>query len=160
MPTIITSSPVTALKAHVALNVRSVAKSVAFYQSLFGLAPTKVRPGYAKFDLFNPPLNLTLNEMPYGARGALSHLGVQLASTADVLRKRAEVTAAGLAVRDEMQVNCCYAMQDKFWVTDPDGNAWEFFTVLEDDLPESASDTACCATPEPVVALGRAQARR
>jgi catechol 2,3-dioxygenase-like lactoylglutathione lyase family enzyme len=144
-----------ALKAHVALNVRDVAASVAFYQKLFGIAPCKVRTGYAKFDVANPPINFTLNENHFAEGGALSHMGVQLASTDEVLAKRTEMIEAGLTVRDEMQVNCCYAIQDKFWVVDPDGNEWEHFVVLEDNLAEQASDTACCTVPAAPVSLGR-----
>ena len=160
-----------ALKAHLALNVRSVERSVEFYQKMLGLEPSKVRPGYAKFDVQNPPLNLTLNEAPYTERGALSHLGIQLATTEDVLSMRRNWLDAGLDTRDEMQTNCCYAVQDKTWVRDPDGNEWEAFVVLEDNLPvttmccspstQATSDTAtveaaagevstCCATAAPM----------
>ena len=132
-----------ALKAHLALNVRSVERSLEFYRRMLGLEPAKVRPGYAKFDVENPPLNLTLNEVPLTERGgALSHLGIQLATTEDVLSMRRNWIDAGLDTRDEMQTNCCYAMQDKTWVRDPDGNEWEAFVVLEDNLPVT---TMCCA---------------
>ena len=130
---------VTALKAHLALNVRSVERSIGFYQKLLGIEPSKVRLGYAKFDVENPPLNLTLNEGAFKERGALSHLGIQVGSTEDVLGMRKKWEAAGLITRDEMQTNCCYATQDKTWVRDPDGNEWEAFVVLQDNLPESAA---------------------
>jgi catechol 2,3-dioxygenase-like lactoylglutathione lyase family enzyme len=130
--------PVTALKAHLALNVRNVEKSINFYQKLLGLEPSKVRTGYAKFDVQNPPLNLTLNEVAFNERGALSHLGIQVASTEDVLAMREQWSQAGLVTRDEMQTNCCYATQDKAWVRDPDGNEWEVFVVLKDNLAETA----------------------
>ena len=129
------------LKAHLALNVKSVEKSIGFYRKMFGIEPCKVRTGYAKFDVANPPLNLTLNENAFGGRGALSHLGVQVASTEDVLALRDRWRGAGLSTFDEMQTNCCYAVQDKTWVTDPDGNNWEAFVVLEDNLAET---TTCC----------------
>src|SRR5678815_749360 len=103
---------VAALKAHLALNVR---------------------------DVENPPLNLTLNEVAFKERGALSHLGIQVGSTDDVLTMRQKWAAAGLITRDEMQTDCCYATQDKTWVRDPDGNEWEAFVVLRDNLPESAA---------------------
>ena len=131
---------VNALKAHLALNVTSVAKSIEFYRKLFGIEPSKVRTGYAKFDVQNPPLNFTLNERPVSERGALSHLGIQVRSTADVMATRARWNRDGLLTHDEMQTNCCYATQDKTWVRDPDGNEWEVFVVLEDNLPET---TAC-----------------
>ncbi|MDQ3755205.1 MAG: VOC family protein [Acidobacteriota bacterium] len=132
-----TTDTLTILKAHLALNVRSVAASIEFYKKLLGLDPSKVRTGYAKFDVQNPPLNLTLNEVPFNERGALSHLGIQVASTADVLALRERWLEAGLATRDEMGTNCCYAIQDKTWVRDPDGNEWEAFVVLEDNLIET-----------------------
>jgi catechol 2,3-dioxygenase-like lactoylglutathione lyase family enzyme len=130
---------VQALKAHLALNVRNVEESLQFYRKMLGIEPSKVRAGYAKFDVLNPPLNLTLNEGTFAERGALSHLGIQLASTEDVLTMRRKWAAAGLVTRDEMQTNCCYATQDKTWVRDPDGNEWEAFVVLQDNLPETAS---------------------
>jgi catechol 2,3-dioxygenase-like lactoylglutathione lyase family enzyme len=158
-----------ALKAHLALNVKNVERSLEFYRKMLGLEPSKVRTGYAKFDVQNPPLNLTLNEANVGGKGALSHLGIQVASTNDVLRMRDKWLASGLITRDEMQTNCCYATQDKTWVRDPDGNEWEVFVVLQDNLPESAPcecgvdlteantvveatatlESACC-TPAPV----------
>lgn len=137
------SLTVEALKAHIALNVRDVPASTAFYRKLFGIEPSKVRAGYAKFDVQNPPLNISLNEHPVGNGGALSHMGIQLSSTADVLQLRQRWADEGLAVRDEMQTNCCYALQDKAWVSDPDGNEWEAFVVLQDNLQES---TACCGS--------------
>ena len=128
-----------ALKAHLALNVRDVQKSLEFYRKMLGLEPSKVRTGYAKFDAQNPPLNLTLNEVAFNDRGALSHLGIQVASTDDVLAMRDKWVDSGLITRDEMQTNCCYATQDKTWVQDPDGNEWEVFVVLKDNLPETAA---------------------
>src|SRR5438876_8632613 len=98
---------VSALKAHLAINVRNVECSIEFYRKLFGIEPSKVRTGYAKFDVQNPPLNFTLNEGPVNGRGALSHLGIQVASTEDVLRTRQKWGAAGLLTRDEMQTSCC-----------------------------------------------------
>ncbi len=140
-----TNVPVQALKAHLALNVKSVEKSMEFYRKMLGLEPVKVRRGYAKFDVENPPLNLTLNEVPFKERGALSHLGIQLASTDDVLAMRRTWAERGLTTLDEMQTNCCYALQDKTWVHDPDGNEWEAFVVLEDNLTET---TICCVSSE------------
>ncbi len=138
------ASQVNALKAHLALNVSNVNESIEFYRKLFGIEPSKVRTGYAKFDVHNPPLNFTLNERPVANRGALSHLGIQVGSTADVLATRQRWGTAGLLTRDEMQTNCCYATQDKTWVRDPDGNEWEVFVVLEDNLPETAP--CACST--------------
>jgi len=147
---------VRALKAHLALNVKDVTQSIEFYRKMLGIEPSKVRTGYAKFDVQNPPLNLTLNQVAFNERGALSHLGIQVSSTDDVLRVRENWMAAGLITRDEMKTDCCYAVQDKTWVHDPDGNEWEVFVVLADNLPEkvgaSCETTACCA---PTVALSR-----
>src|ERR1700682_1336540 len=134
---------VTALKAHLALNVSDVSRSIEFYRGLLGIEPSKVRPGYAKFDVQNPPLNLTLNESRVNGRGALSHLGIQVSSAEDVLAMREKWAAAGLLTRDEMQTDCCYALQDKTWVGDPDGNEWETFVVLQDNLPQAS---ACCGS--------------
>jgi catechol 2,3-dioxygenase-like lactoylglutathione lyase family enzyme len=136
---------VNALKAHLSLNVRNVDQSIQFYRKMLGIEPSKVRTGYAKFDVHNPPLNLALNEGPVTSRGALSHLGIQVASTGDVLATRQKWNDAGLLTHDEMQTNCCYAVQDKTWVRDPDGNEWEVFVVLEDNLAESNS---CCGVGE------------
>ena len=159
-----TSAPVvSALKAHLAIKVRNVEQSIEFYRQLFGIEPSKVRTGYAKFDVQNPPLNFTLNEGPVNGRGGLSHLGIQVRSTQDVLTTRQKWSEAGLRTRDEMQTSCCYAVQDKTWVRDPYGNAWEVFVVLEDNLAETAAcecgdqvgvqanaqveaATSCCAT--------------
>jgi len=149
---------VQAIKAHISLNVRNIGQSIEFYKKMLGIEPSKVRSDYAKFDAQNPPLNLALNEIPFNERGALSHLGIQVASTADVFAMRERWAAAGLTTRDEMQTSCCYAVQDKTWVSDPDGNEWEAFVVLEDNLPEAsgASVGDCCTTaPANLVNLTR-----
>ena len=137
---------VQALKAHVSINVRNVEKSIDFYRRMLGIEPAKVRTGYAKFDVQDPPLNLALNEVPEltTTSGALSHLGIQVRSTDDVFAVRQRWADAGLITRDEMQTDCCYAKQDKTWVHDPDGNEWEVFVVLEDNLPESNSTSSSC----------------
>ena len=128
---------VKALKAHLALSVGNVERSIVFYKKMLGIEPSKVRKGYAKFDIHNPPLNLTLNQAVFSERGALSHLGIQVASTDDVLATRQRWIDEGLTTRDEMQTDCCYARQDKTWSRDPDGNEWEVFVVLEDNLAET-----------------------
>jgi catechol 2,3-dioxygenase-like lactoylglutathione lyase family enzyme len=148
-----TRTEVKALKAHIAINVSDVNQSTEFYRKMLGLEPCKVRTGYAKFDVQNPPLNLTLNERKGVTAGALSHLGIQVSSTDDVMTMRQTWIDAGLITRDEMQTNCCYAIQDKTWVEDPDGNQWEVFVVLEDNLAASA---VCCTSDsaEPI-SIGR-----
>src|SRR3954454_8710624 len=120
MNNVVSTASVNILKAHLAINVRDVDKSIEFYKKMFGIEPSKIRTGYAKFDVQNPPLNFTLNQVPFGERGALSHLGIQVASTEDVLSIREDWTERGLLPRDEMQTDCCYALQDKAWVNDPD----------------------------------------
>jgi catechol 2,3-dioxygenase-like lactoylglutathione lyase family enzyme len=138
---------VLALKAHLAINVKNVEKSTEFYRKMFGVEPVKVRKGYAKFDLVNPPLNFTLNQVPFLSAGALSHLGIQVASTEDVQSIRAKWQESGFDVRDENGTDCCYALQNKSWVNDPDGNEWEVFVVLKDNLPEKSSAKMACCLP-------------
>jgi catechol 2,3-dioxygenase-like lactoylglutathione lyase family enzyme len=145
---VIMTSTIEVLKPHISINVRNVGRSIDFYRRMLGIEPSKVRTGYAKFDIQNPPLNLALNEVPeLPHAGALSHLGFQVASTDDVLAMRKRWADAGLITRDEMDTNCCYANQNKTWVRDPDGNEWEAFVVLRDNLPEQTATTseACCA---------------
>jgi catechol 2,3-dioxygenase-like lactoylglutathione lyase family enzyme len=134
-------------KAHVAIHVKNVQASIEFYRKLFGIEPSKVRTGYAKFDVANPPLNFALNEGSVNGQGMLSHMGIQVGSTAEVMAMRQKWQEQGLVPRDEMQTECCYALQDKSWVRDPDGNEWEVFAVLEDHLPEKAAVAkTCCAS--------------
>jgi catechol 2,3-dioxygenase-like lactoylglutathione lyase family enzyme len=125
-------------KVHVGLNVTDVERSVKFYRAMFGADPVKWKPGYAKFDIAEPALNLTLNLAGHVAeRGALNHLGIEVQDTAEVLAAKKRFAEAGLLTRDEMNVDCCFALQDKTWVTDPDGNRWEVFTVkIGDTRPE------------------------
>ena len=145
-----------ALKVHIALNVRDVGASIAFYRKLFAVDPVKVRRGYAKFDVMSPPLNLSLNQADpvSGTSGPLSHLGIQVPSSEDVVAIRNRWLDAGLTPRDEMQTTCCYAVQDKAWVNDPDGNAWEVFVVLKDNLPDSGSNS-CCAQNDSLVTISQ-----
>jgi catechol 2,3-dioxygenase-like lactoylglutathione lyase family enzyme len=143
-----TATEVQALKAHLSINVRNVENSIDFYRRMLGIEPAKVRTGYAKFDVQNPPLNLALNEVPeLHDAGALSHLGIQVRSTDDVFSMRRRWAEAGLITRDEMDTNCCYANQNKTWVRDPDGNEWEAFVVLKDDLPEQETSAESCCAP-------------
>jgi catechol 2,3-dioxygenase-like lactoylglutathione lyase family enzyme len=145
--TIATTKDINTLKAHLALNVKDVSQSIEFYRKMLGIDPAKIRTGYAKFDVQNPPLNLTLNQAAFEGKGALSHLGIQVAATEDVMAMRGRWQDEGLVPRDEMQTTCCYAVQDKTWVHDPDGNEWEVFVVLQDNLSEEvqgAADKTCC----------------
>ncbi|MDC0745682.1 ArsI/CadI family heavy metal resistance metalloenzyme [Polyangium mundeleinium] len=139
------------LKPHVSLNVTNIDQSVAFYEKAFGVAATKRRPGYAKFDLEVPLLNLTMQEAPRTGVNA-SHFGVQVASTDDVVEAKARFEAAGLRTMTEEETSCCYAVQDKVWIEDPDGNSWEVFVVKADAAVMGASpalnkDTSASSTP-------------
>ena len=149
------------LRPHLALTVTDVDRAVPFYEALFGTAPEKVKPGYAKFSVAEPALNFTLNEGERAELGAFNHAGVQVASTDDVLAAKERLVAAGLATFDEMDTTCCYARQDKIWVHDPDGTPWEVFATHADSdeagesqRAEAASDCGCgetgcgCATRE------------
>ena len=139
------------LRPHLSLTVSDVDRSIEFYRALFGIEPSKVRPGYAKFEVPEPALNFTLNEGERnGELGAFNHAGIQVASTDDVLRARARLVEAGLATFDEMDTTCCYAKQDKIWVTAPDGESWEVFvTHAESDehatsVARDGDQIACC----------------
>lgn len=102
------------LKTHVALNVNDVDESVSFYRAMFGAEPVKHKPGYAKFDIADPPLNLTLNFAgEVTQRGALNHLGIEVPGLEHVLEAKERLQQAGLATFDEMNTDCCYALQDK-----------------------------------------------
>lgn len=133
------------LKPHVSLNVSDIDASVAFYEKAFGVPATKRRPGYAKFDLESPSLNLTMQVAPRTGVNA-SHFGMQVASTEDVAQAFARFKQAGLRTLTEDDTECCYAMQDKVWVEDPDGNAWEVFFVKGDaeTMGVAAAKAACC----------------
>lgn len=148
------------LKTHVALKVGNLEDSVVFYQTMFGVEPIKYKADYAKFDLANPPLNLTLNFAENVSQGGtLSHLGVQVDSTEEVKAAIARFKEAKLTMFEEHDTDCCYAIQDKVWVTDPDGNRWEIFVVkVGDTAPDknridtetsetqnAAVKSSCCA---------------
>ena len=153
-----TTTEINTLKAHLAINVSNVEASIDFYKKMFGIEPAKVRTGYAKFDVANPPLNFTLNQAAFARAGALSHLGIQVATTNDVNSLRDRWAEAGLNPREEKQTTCCYALQDKAWVQDPDGNEWEVFVVLQDNLPEVKSERSACCTPTFTDIEGKKQA--
>lgn len=143
------------MKVHVALNTPRFDESVRFYRTFLGLEPVKLTPGYAKFDVAEPALNLTLNASADRGPGGLNHLGIQVASTAAVKEAAVRLQTEGLATFEEADVDCCYALQDKIWVTDPNGYRWEVFVVkVGDTQPDvtaaaassAASSTgACCA---------------
>jgi catechol 2,3-dioxygenase-like lactoylglutathione lyase family enzyme len=145
-------------KLHLALNVNNLEESLVFYRALWGAEPVKLRRGYAKFDLSEPSVNLTLNENPVRESGGLNHMGIQVGSTEAVTEMRKRLEDRGLKIAlEEKQTACCYAVQDKVWVVDPNGYRWEVFVVLEDNLPEvSEPKAAACCTSDvgTVVQLG------
>lgn len=136
-------------RVQLALNVRDVDAAAEFYSTLFGVPPAKRRPGYANFAIDAPPLKLVLIEDAEargdGVRGALNHLGVEVRDTAEVGAATERLSRAGLAAVTEDETTCCYAVQDKVWVHDPDGAPWEVYTVLA-DAPVLESATCCTGT--------------
>ena len=131
---------------HISLNVSDLASSVTFYRGLFG-EPRKLKADYAKFVGEEPEVHLALQPGPGGKTpsGSLSHLGIRVNSADDVARWRSELKARGIVSEEEKREDCCYAAQHKFWLTDPDGNRWEIYTVLADLDEETTARTACCA---------------
>jgi catechol 2,3-dioxygenase-like lactoylglutathione lyase family enzyme len=133
-------------RVQLALNVDDLEAAVAFYSKLFGAAPAKQRPGYANFALATPPLKLVLIENP-GTGGTLNHLGVEVASTDAVQSEIARLTDEGMLTSEEVGTTCCYATQDKVWVTGPGGERWEVYTVLADSPtfgePCETANTCC-----------------
>lgn len=141
-------------RVQLALNVSDLDAAIEFYSKLFATSPTKLMPGYANFAIAEPPLKLVLIESAFarndGVAGALNHLGVEMESTEDVGRTSARLSSEGLDTVIEESTTCCYAVQDKVWVHDPDGAPWEVYTVLS-DAPASSGlhgDGACCASDE------------
>ena len=118
-------------RIQLSINVSDFDAAVAFYSRLFGAAPAKLRSGYANFAVEDPPLKLVLNSRGNGPGGTINHLGVEVGSTGDVAQAEARRAAAGLTTEAEPGAVCCYARQDKVWARDPDGVAWEYYTVLE-----------------------------
>jgi len=134
-------------RMHVSLNVSDLDASVRFYERLFGTPAAKRKSDYAKFTPTLPALNLALNLVPTALNSSspLSHLGIQVADTAAVESHKRRLEAAGVTIdSEETDEVCCYALQDKIWVKDPDGNAWEVFTVHADAEAKMSKDTTCC----------------
>jgi catechol 2,3-dioxygenase-like lactoylglutathione lyase family enzyme len=139
----------------VALAVRDLERSVAFYRAFLGRGPSKRRPGWARFETESPSMNLTLSQLggdvarldAVARPHAVAHLGVQVQDAATVRREAGRLGREGLETDVERDVTCCHAVQDKVWVTDPDGHRWEVYVVLDDDAPccDGAPDD-CCAT--------------
>ena len=138
-------------KIHVALNTNKFDESVAFYRGFFGNEPVKLKPGYAKFEPSDPSVNLSLNQTAPGpaSKALPAHYGIQVKSSAAVAEATQRFRAAGLEPGIEDQTTCCYAVQDKAWVRDPDGNEWEVFVVTDADSQQRRdSDSTCCEAQE------------
>jgi catechol 2,3-dioxygenase-like lactoylglutathione lyase family enzyme len=149
-------------RVQLALNVSDVDAAVEFYSKLFRVQPAKRRPGYANFAVTEPPLKLVLIEDPNarraGVAGALNHLGVEVDSAAEVGGATQRLSGAGLDTLTQEATNCCYALQDKVWVNDPDGAPWEVYTVLA-DAPEGSDltgDSGCTTIDGACVPSGSA----
>lgn len=144
-------------RVQLALNVSDLDASVQFYSAMFSTQPHKRRPGYANFQIAEPPLKLVLIETTQDARGsgvtgALNHLGVEVETAEAVTASLTRLQTAGLAVTEELDTTCCYAQQDKVWVHDPAGTPWEVYTITDDNPADTGTaemvgkmnDGACC----------------
>jgi catechol 2,3-dioxygenase-like lactoylglutathione lyase family enzyme len=129
-------------RVQLALNVDDLDAAVGFYTTLFGTEPAKRRPGYANFAIADPPLKLVLFEAP-GSGGTLNHLGVEVATPAEVAAAAQRLAGAGLDTDVRKATSCCYATQDKVWVGEEANGRWEVYTVLAD--AELLTDAGCCA---------------
>lgn len=140
------------MKMHVGINVTNLNSSIEFYTKVFNAEPVKVKPDYAKFLLEDPGLNFTLNLKDKVLGNQVGHFGFQVENQAEVLKHKDRLEKLGFFAREEMDVTCCYATQDKFWVTDPDGNEWEFF-YTKGDVESRVSESSCCAPQPPTVEI-------
>lgn len=118
-------------RIQLALNVDDLDEAVAFYSALFNTTPAKVKPGYANFSVADPPVKLVLLENP-GHGGTINHLGVEVDSSETVHSEIARLAGEGLFTEEEINTTCCFATQDKVWVSGPNGERWEVYTVLAD----------------------------
>ena len=138
-------------RIHLALAVKQLDRSICFYRTLFGQEPTKIRPHYAKFEIAEPPVNLALNQVhgKTGPNHPVAHFGIQVKSTAAVREVADRLRRAAFTAEAEENVTCCYAVQNKVQVMDPEGNKWEVYVVLEDDggHHHSAGNTCCPGLP-------------
>ena len=133
-------------RVQLALRVADLEASVAFYAKLFGAEPAKRRPGYANFAIAEPPLKLVLLEGAPGEPTRMDHLGVEVETTGEVTAATTRLADEGLATATEEDSACCYAVQDKVWVTGPGGEPWEVYVVKADsDILDKEADSACCA---------------
>jgi lactoylglutathione lyase len=133
-------------RAQLALNVDDLDEAITFYSKLFNTTPAKVKPGYANFAVTEPPLKLVLIETP-GQGGTLNHLGVEVESSETVHAEIARLAAEGMFTEEEMGTTCCFATQDKVWVTGPARERWEIYTVLADSETFGTSPELRAADP-------------
>jgi catechol 2,3-dioxygenase-like lactoylglutathione lyase family enzyme len=134
-------------KVHVSLDVSDLAESVHFYSALFGSTPTKLKPGYAKFDLDRPAINLTMQQAEHCCLQGLNHMGIRVESNAEIESCKSRLLSAGIRVEDEVNATCCHALQDKIWAKDPSGYRWEVYVFkadVEDSKAENVTAHACC----------------
>src|ERR1700761_6637829 len=142
-------------RLQLALRVADLEASVAFYSKLFGAGPAKRRPGYANFAIAEPPLKLVLIEGAPGDPTRMDHLGVEVRTTEEVTGAAGRLAAEGLTTVTEEDTACCYAVQDKVWVTGPGGEPWEVYVVKGDaDVMDKAKDSVCCAPADGAEAAG------
>jgi catechol 2,3-dioxygenase-like lactoylglutathione lyase family enzyme len=133
-------------RVQLALRVADLEGSIAFYSKLFGAEPAKRRPGYANFAIAEPPLKLVLIQGTAVEPTRMDHLGVEVETTDEVIAATSRIVAAGLATATEEDTACCYAVQDKVWVTGPGGEPWEVYVVKGDaDTLDKAAGSVCCA---------------
>lgn len=136
---------------HVHTHVEDLSRSIAFYSKLFGAEPTRVESDYAKWMLDDPRINFAISSR--GNRPGVDHLGFQVDSEEELADLKARASAADMTLLDEGLTTCCYARSDKYWVTDPQGIAWEHYHTLDSipvfsqTQPAAGQDSACCATP-------------
>jgi len=133
-------------RVQLALNVTNIQEAIEFYSKLFATQPAKVRPGYANFAIAEPPLKLVLIEGQPGEPTRMDHLGVEVETTGEVGATTARLAAEGLATATEEDTACCYAIQDKVWVTGPGQEPWEVYVVKGDaGILDKPADSVCCA---------------
>jgi catechol 2,3-dioxygenase-like lactoylglutathione lyase family enzyme len=129
---------------HISLNVSDLPRSTDFYRRFLG-EPRKLKADYVKFVAAEPEIHLALQPGAVSGSGSLSHLGIRVDSAECVAEWKRALNGRGLPTGEEKREACCYALQDKFWLTDPDGNRWEIYTVLEDIDQKAEAGTTCCA---------------
>ena len=133
-------------RVQLALRVADLEGSIAFYSKLFGAEPAKRRPGYANFAIAEPPLKLVLIEGAPGEATRMDHLGVEVETSDEVAAATARLAAEGLPTATEENTACCYAVQDKVWVTGPGDEPWEVYVVKGDaDTLDKTADSVCCS---------------